>query len=78
MEVPDAVKKKYAEQAKNAEPSLLLSWLNIASQCDINYKTSKNPRLSVELALMKMASVKAAIQPHQLKSPVEALKKKLV
>ncbi len=78
MEVPDAVKKKYLEQAKVSEPSLLLSWLNIASQCDINYKTSKNPRLLVELALMKMASVKAAIQPHQLNPPLEALKKKIV
>src|SRR5205085_1304677 len=54
MEVPEAVKKKYAEQAKAASASLLLSWLSVASLCDINYKMSKNARLSVELALMKM------------------------
>jgi DNA polymerase III subunit gamma/tau len=57
MEVPESVKKKYAEQAQNASPSLLLTWLNIANQCDINYKGSKNQRLSAELALMKMAHV---------------------
>jgi DNA polymerase-3 subunit gamma/tau len=57
IEVPDIVKKKYAGQAQMSPPSLLLTWLNIANQCDINYKASKNQRLSVELALMKMAHV---------------------
>src|SRR5690348_2045132 len=50
MEVPESVRKKYAQQAQASSPSLLLSWLNIANQCDINYKASKNQRLSVELA----------------------------
>lgn len=57
MEVPESVKRKYLEQAQVAPPSLLLTWLNIANQCDINYKMSKSQRLSVELALMKMAHV---------------------
>ncbi len=78
MDVPDIVRKKYAQQSQSASPSLLLSWLNIAGQCDINYKTSKNPRLSVELALMKMANVNAVIQLNQLSLQPEALKKKLV
>ncbi|MBX2946292.1 MAG: DNA polymerase III subunit gamma/tau [Cyclobacteriaceae bacterium] len=76
MEVPESVKKKYAQQAQAASPSLLLSWLNIANQCDIQYKASKNQRLLVELALMKMANVQAVINlaaPSQ-----EALKKKLL
>jgi DNA polymerase-3 subunit gamma/tau len=46
MEVPDSVRKKYAQQAQASAPSLLLSWLSIAGQCDINYKGSKNQRLS--------------------------------
>jgi DNA polymerase-3 subunit gamma/tau len=66
MEVPDSVRKKYAQQAQAASPSLLLSWLNVAGQCDINYKASKNQRLLVELALMKMAHVQAVIEPGQL------------
>ncbi len=61
MEVPESVKQKYLSQAQAAPPSLLLSWLNIASTCDINYKMSKNQRLLVELALMKMAYVNAAL-----------------
>ncbi|MBX2968484.1 MAG: DNA polymerase III subunit gamma/tau [Cyclobacteriaceae bacterium] len=76
MEVPENVKKKYAEQAQAAPPSLLLSWLNIANQCDINYKSSKNQRLSVELALMKMAHVQAVLDAAALPQQ-EAVKKKI-
>ncbi|MEO5976090.1 MAG: DNA polymerase III subunit gamma/tau [Chryseolinea sp.] len=77
MEVPEAVKKKYAQQAQASPPSLLLSWLNIASLCDINYKMSKNARLSVELALMKMSHVNSVIQLQELNHQ-DGLKKKLV
>ncbi len=64
MEVPDSIRKKYAEQAQAASSSLLLSWLNISNQCDINYKSSKNQRLTVELALMKMANVNAVFKSN--------------
>ena len=78
MEVPESVKKKYAAQAQSAPPSLLLTWLNIANQCDINYKMSKNQRLGVELALMKMANVGAIMQLQEMDYQPEALKKKVV
>lgn len=78
MEVPESVKKKYALQAQAASPSLFLSWLNIANQCDIQYKSSKNQRLSVELALMKMANVQAVLNLDALSPQPEALKKKLL
>jgi DNA polymerase-3 subunit gamma/tau len=80
MEVPDSVRKKYAQQAQAASPSLLLSWLNIAGQADINYKASKNQRLLVELALMKMAHVQAALEPGQLVTAEtsSAVKKKVI
>ena len=78
MEVPESVKKKYAVQAQSAPPSLLLTWLNIANQCDINYKMSKNQRLGVELALMKMANVGAVMQLQEMDYQPEALKKKVV
>lgn len=82
MEVPESTKKKYFEQAKAANASLLLSWLSIANQCDINYKASKSQRLLVELALMKMANVnavfKGAANPAAVAaSPEAGLKKKV-
>lgn len=75
MEVPDSVKERYLKQAQAASTSLLLSWLNLASQCDINYKSSKNQRLLVELALMKMANVNAVFKTTALDA--EAVKKKV-
>jgi DNA polymerase III subunit gamma/tau len=82
MEVPESVKKKYVQQAQSVPPSLLLTWLNISNQCDINYKSSKNQRLSVELSLMKMAHVGSVLQLSQLQpngiSADAGLKKKLV
>lgn len=77
MEVPDSTRKKYLEQAGAISPSLLLSWLNLASQCDMNYKSSKNQRLLVELALMKMAHVNAVIKTNGTSPVQEGLKKKL-
>ncbi|UII32832.1 DNA polymerase III subunit gamma/tau [Fulvivirga ulvae] len=61
MEVPDNTKEKYIEQANKASMSFLLTALNISNQCDLSYKGSKNQRLHVELTLMKLAYVNAAV-----------------
>ncbi|HEY8512846.1 MAG TPA: DNA polymerase III subunit gamma/tau [Cyclobacteriaceae bacterium] len=76
LEVPESVQQKYHEQAIAASSSLLLTWLNLTSQCDINYKTSKNQRLLIELCLMKMAHVHSVLRPAELAEA--GLKKKLV
>ena len=78
MEVPDSVKKSYAEQAKACPPQLLLTWLNLASQADIHYKASKNQRLTVELALMKMAHVSHLISAQSLNQATGEAKKKVM
>jgi DNA polymerase-3 subunit gamma/tau len=77
LEVPDRIARRYAEQAQLAPPDLLLSWLNLANQCDLQYKASKNQRLLVELALMKMAHVRAAIEAPPPAPADEAGKKKV-
>ncbi|HDY87668.1 MAG TPA: DNA polymerase III subunit gamma/tau [bacterium] len=71
LQVSDNVKKRYREQAKDTPLSFLMTALNIVSQCDINYKTSKNQRLHVELALMKMAHINQAVNllEHQHSPP---------
>ncbi|MEL7005141.1 MAG: DNA polymerase III subunit gamma/tau [Bacteroidota bacterium] len=75
MEVPDNAKKKYIEQANKTSLSFLLTALNIAGMCDLNYKGSKNQRLHVELALMKLAHVDAAVNLASVSQ--DALKKKV-
>jgi DNA polymerase-3 subunit gamma/tau len=54
LEVSEGIKAKYLQQSQAASVSFLLSAMNIANQCDLNYKLSKNQRLQVELALLKM------------------------
>jgi DNA polymerase-3 subunit gamma/tau len=57
LEVGDTAKKNYLEQSKQTSNTFLLQALNIANDCDLKYKTSKNQRLLVELSLMKLASI---------------------
>ncbi|MEM9648365.1 MAG: DNA polymerase III subunit gamma/tau [Bacteroidota bacterium] len=57
LEVGEDVKQHYKDQASKAERPFLLKALEIANTCDLNYKSSKNQRLLVELALMKLASI---------------------
>ena len=57
LEVGDAAKKKYLEQATKASIPFLLQSINKANDCDLNYRASKNQRLLVELTLMQIASI---------------------
>lgn len=61
IQVSDSAKERYLKQSQEANLSFLLSALNICNQCDIHYKASKNQRLHVELALMKLAKLPQAI-----------------
>jgi DNA polymerase III subunit gamma/tau len=60
LEVSDGIKHKYLQQSQASTVSFLLSAMNIANQCDLNYKLSKNQRLQVELALLKMCYLGSA------------------
>jgi DNA polymerase-3 subunit gamma/tau len=57
LEVGDETKKKYLEQSKKASQEFLIQGINLANDCDLKYKTSKNQRLLVELSLMQLASI---------------------
>jgi DNA polymerase-3 subunit gamma/tau len=57
LEVGEAAQQLYRDQSKKTSTSFLLSGLDIANDCDLKYKTSKNQRLLVELTLMKLASI---------------------
>ena len=57
LEVGDNTKKKYLAQSSKATISFLIQSIEKANQCDLNYRTSKNQRLLVELTLMQIASI---------------------
>ncbi|MDO8965352.1 MAG: DNA polymerase III subunit gamma/tau [Algoriphagus sp.] len=74
LQVSESAKERYILQTQKSSVSFLLSALNMANQCDIHYKASKNQRLHVELALMKMAKLPQAFRLATL-SIAEAKKK---
>ncbi len=57
LEVGDRIKKKYLEQASKTSLPFLMTSIQKANDCDLNYKTSKNQRLLVELTLLQIASI---------------------
>jgi DNA polymerase-3 subunit gamma/tau len=82
LEVSETIKQRYLQQSQAASTSFLLSAMNIANQCDISYKQSKNQRLQVELALLKMCHLQSvfnlatAPMPQAVAAPQGELKKK--
>lgn len=79
LEVSESIKQKYLEQAQKAPISFLISALNIANQCDLNYRISKNQRLQVELTLIKISHLSQALslsQSDNVQQLAEQLKKK--
>ena len=57
LEVGEELKSDYQIQSDNCSMQFLLKALEIVNNCDINYKTSNNKRLHLELALMQMCSL---------------------
>lgn len=57
LEVGEQTKEKYLEQSRKASQAFLLKGIELANDCDLKYKTSKNQRLLVELSLMQLASI---------------------
>ncbi|MGK7393703.1 MAG: DNA polymerase III subunit gamma/tau [Candidatus Cyclobacteriaceae bacterium M3_2C_046] len=77
LDVSENILIKYREQSGKASPSFLLSALNIANICDLNYKNSKNQRLQVELSLLKIAHIKSAVKLAELQPDENGQKKKV-
>ena len=56
------LKERYIAQAAIAPIGFLVNALRLSNECDINYRMSKNKRLTVEIALTKMCFIKNAFQ----------------
>lgn len=72
LEVSGDLKDRYHQQGILIPMGFLINALNLAAQCEVSFKTSRNKRLHVELALMKMCYLPTAMQ---LASNGEATKK---
>jgi DNA polymerase III subunit gamma/tau len=75
LNVSENHKERYKIQSEECQLSFLLNALNINNQFDIEYKMSKNQRLHIELALLKLCHIKSLIQSNLT---IEELKKKVM
>ncbi|MDO5341184.1 MAG: DNA polymerase III subunit gamma/tau [Bacteroidia bacterium] len=54
MEVSSQLKTRYSQQAAQCSTEFLLKALNLANECDINFRGANNKRLHLEVTLLKM------------------------
>jgi DNA polymerase-3 subunit gamma/tau len=79
LEVVESFRDKYIAAARDADTLYLINALNVLNDAEMNYKSSRNRRLHVELALIKLCYLAQALkmggnegagkkkQPEQLK-----------
>ena len=78
LDLPASLKQSYAEQAARCSVKFIYEALAITTQCESLYKSSINPRLHVEFALMRLsfllnaapeAAAPAATKPAAAETP---------
>ncbi len=57
MEVSGGLAERYQEQAAQCSSDFLLKALSINNSCDINYRSSNNKRLHLEIALLQICGL---------------------
>lgn len=57
LEVGASIRQRYQEQAQKCPLPFLYRAMKLCNDCDMNYRTSKNKRLLVELALIQVAQL---------------------
>lgn len=54
LEVSESLKQRYSDQSQKCSLNFLLKALALISKTDVNFKSAKNQRLLVEMALMQL------------------------
>lgn len=75
LDVGAAFTDRYQQQAAALSFAFILNALNLVNDCDEKYKASRNPRLLVELCLMKLAHLNSYLLGI---GNIEELKKKFL
>lgn len=57
LEVGASIRQRYQEQATKCSVPFLYRAIKLCNDCDLNYRTSKNKRLLVELTLIQVAQL---------------------
>jgi DNA polymerase-3 subunit gamma/tau len=60
FEVGASIRERYKETAKKCADKLLFRAIELANQCDLNYRNSRNKRLLLELTLIQLCQLTAS------------------
>ncbi len=72
MEVGAGIREKYLAQSAQISLKFLYAGLEICNQADVQFRASRNQRLSIELALVKLANLSEASKKKIVSEPAEA------
>jgi DNA polymerase III subunit gamma/tau len=62
LEVPSEIKTRYQEQSAKADSEFILVGLDLLRDAEVNFKSTKNKRLLVEISLMKFSSILSTLK----------------
>ena len=79
LELPESLKKRYAEQGQRCSMAFLYQALGVTTACESGYKAAVNPRLHIEFMLMRLCFLQnkpdaTAVQPVVSAPVVQAAK----
>ena len=58
LEVSHSIAERYKQQAQQSPTDFLFEALSLSNACEVGYKISGNPRLHVELSLIKISNIR--------------------
>ena len=71
LETSDAIRQHYQQQATRCNVRWIFNALDIMNTCDIHFRTAKNKRLTVELALVKLCRLVEVPEVQTVVTPVK-------
>ena len=71
LETSDAIRQHYQQQATRCNARWIFNALEIVNTCDIHFRTAKNKRLTVELALVKLCRLVEVPEVQTVVTPVK-------
>ena len=75
FQVGPSIRKRYIELAQKCDNEFLYSAISIANECDLNYRFSKNKRLLVELAIIRLCQLSdGANNASEVKKKLDPIK----
>lgn len=73
LETADTIRQHYAAQGQHCSPQWLFAALDMLNTCDINYRTAKNKRLTVELALIRLTQLGVQAAAPTMAAPIQSI-----